>query len=186
VSRRRPRWLLDAERVDVAIYAAVAATPTPSLDRGMSALTRAADRSGVWIASAAVMALARGPLGRRAAVTGLASTAVTSAVVNLAVKPLARRRRPDVVALGVPLARQVRMPASRSLPSGHAASAFAFATGAGHVLGPEGAPLRGLAALVAYSRIHTGVHFPGDVVAGSLIGTVCAQAVTQALDRRRG
>jgi hypothetical protein len=29
VSRRRPRWLLDAERVDVAIYAAVAATPTP-------------------------------------------------------------------------------------------------------------------------------------------------------------
>ena len=171
MSRRRPRWLLDAERVDVAIYAAVAATPTPSLDRGMSALTRAADRSGVWIASATVMALTRGPLGRRAALTGLASTAVTSAVVNLAVKPLAR---------------QVRMPTSRSLPSGHAASAFAFATGAGHVLGPEGAPLRGLAALVAYSRIHTGVHFPGDVVAGSLIGTVCAQAVTQALDRRRG
>ena len=186
MSPRRPPWLLDAERVDVAVYAAVAATPTPSLDRAMSALTRAADRSGVWLASAAVLAVARGERGRRAAVAGLASTALSSAVVNLAVKPLARRRRPDPVALQVPLARQVPMPTSRSLPSGHSASAFAFATGAGHVLGPEGAVLRGLAALVAYSRIHTGVHFPGDVVAGSLIGTVCAQAVTQALDRRRG
>jgi undecaprenyl-diphosphatase len=109
---------------------------------------------------------------------------VASGVVNLFVKPLARRRRPDPVALRVPLARQVPMPSSRSLPSGHAASAFAFATGAGHVLRADGAVLRGLAAVVAYSRVHTGVHFPGDVVVGSLLGTVCAQAATEALDRR--
>lgn len=185
MSRRRPSWLVDAERVDVAVYAAVAATPTPSLDRGMSALSRAADRSGLWIAAAAAMAVTRGPRGRRAAVEGLASTAVTSAAVNLVAKPLARRRRPDPVALRVPLARQGAMPTSRSLPSGHAASAFAFATGAGHVLRAEGAALRGLAALVAYSRVHTGVHFPADVVLGSLIGTVCAQAATHALDSRR-
>ena len=183
--RRPPSWLVDAERVDVAVYAAVAATPTPSLDRGMSALSRAADRSGLWIAAAAGMAVARGPGGRRAAANGLASTALASAVVNVVAKPLARRRRPDPVALRVPLARQVPMPTSRSLPSGHAASAFAFATGAGHALRAEGAALRGLAALVAYSRIHVGVHFPADVVVGSLIGTVCAQAATHALDRRR-
>ena len=184
MSRRRPTWLLDAERVDVAVYAAIAGTPTPALDRGLSALTRTADRSGLWLASAAAMAVARGAPGRRAAVSGLASIALASGVVNLVAKPLARRRRPDRVALRVPLARQVRMPTSRSLPSGHAASAFAFATGAGHVLDAEGAVLRALAATVAYSRIHTGVHFPGDVVAGSLIGTVCAQATTRALDRR--
>ena len=46
-------------------------------------------------------------------------------------------------------------------------------------------PLRGLAALVAYSRVHTGVHYPGDVVVGSLIGTALAQITTHALDRRR-
>ena len=39
------------------------------------------------------------------------------------------------------------------------------------------APLHALAAGVAYSRVHTGVHYPGDVVAGSLIGVVTGAAV---------
>jgi undecaprenyl-diphosphatase len=184
--RRRPGWLEDAERVDLALYAAVAATPTPSLDRGMSALSGAADRSRLWLGCAAVMAAARGSRGRRAAGAGLASIAVASGFVNVVVKPLARRRRPDRALQDVPLARQVPMPGSRSLPSGHAASAFAFATGVAHVLPREGAALRALAALVAYSRVHTGVHFPGDVVIGSLLGTVCAEAATRAIDRRLG
>jgi undecaprenyl-diphosphatase len=182
--RRRPAWLLDAERVDTALYAAVAATPTPSLDRGMHALTRAADRSRLWIGSAALLAATRGDRGRRAAAAGLASVAVASGVVNLAVKPLARRRRPDRVLHAVPVARHVPMPASRSLPSGHAASAFAFATGIAYVLPREGAAVRALATVVAYSRVHTGVHFPGDVVIGSVLGTACAQAA-YALHARR-
>ena len=41
-------------------------------------------------------------------------------------------------------------------------------------------PLRALAALVAYSRVHTGVHYPGDVLAGALIGTTLAQVTTHA------
>ena len=76
------------------------------------------------------------------------------------------------------------MPSSTSFPSGHSAAAFAFATGVGHVLPPAAIPLRGLAALVAYSRVHTGVHYPGDVVAGALMGTLLAQLTTHALDRR--
>ena len=84
----------------------------------------------------------------------------------------------------VPLARHVPMPSTTSFPSGHAAAAFAFATGVGHVLPPAAIPLRGLAALVAYSRVHSGVHYPGDVVAGALIGTTLAQMTARALDRR--
>ena len=38
-------------------------------------------------------------------------------------------------------------------------------------------PLRLLAALVAYSRVHTGVHYPGDVVVGALIGGAAGTAV---------
>jgi undecaprenyl-diphosphatase len=76
------------------------------------------------------------------------------------------------------------MPSSTSFPSGHAAAAFAFATGVGHVLPAAAIPLRGLAALVGYSRVHTGVHYPGDVVAGALMGTALAQFTTHALDRR--
>jgi undecaprenyl-diphosphatase len=185
VSARRPPWLLDAERVDHAIYAAVAATPTPSLDRGMSALSHTADRSALWLGVSAALVATRGARGREAARDGLVSIALASAVVNLVFKPIGRRHRPDRIAAGVPVERYVAMPTSRSWPSGHSASAFAYATGAGHVLHREGAALRVLATLVAYSRVHTGVHFPADVVVGSLIGTVCAQTATRALDRRR-
>jgi undecaprenyl-diphosphatase len=181
----RPSWLLDAERLDVAIYAAIARTSTPSLDRGLGALSRAADYSRLSIASAALLALTGGRSGRRAAAYGLASVGVTATLVNLAVKPLGRRRRPDRLVENVPVARHVKMPASTSFPSGHSAAAFAFATGVGQVLPPASVPLRALAAVVAYSRVHTGVHYPGDVVAGALIGSALAQATTQALERRR-
>jgi len=181
---RIARWLDDAERVDVAIYAAIAQTPTPALDRAMARLSRAADYSRLSLISAAVLSAGAGRRGRRAAASGLASVAVTATVVNLDLKPFGRRRRPDRATAQVPVARQVRMPASTSFPSGHSAAAFAFATGVGQVLPPVAIPLRGLAALVAYSRVHTGVHYPGDVVAGALTGTVLAQLTTHALDRR--
>ena len=177
------RWLEDAERLDVALYAAIAQTPTPALDRAMARLSRAADRSRLSLAAAALLAATGGRQGRRAAAMGLASVAVTSGLVNLGMKPLGRRRRPDRAARQVPVARHVRMPSTTSFPSGHSAAAFAFATGVGDVLPPAAIPLRGLAAVVAYSRVHTGVHFPGDVVAGALIGTALAQLTTHSLER---
>jgi membrane-associated phospholipid phosphatase len=174
----------DARRLDVAVYAAIAATPTPALDREMRRLSRAADHSKLSFASAALLALTGGSRGRRAAVMGLASVGVASAAVNVVIKPLGMRRRPDRVAESVPLARQVPMPSSSSFPSGHSAAAFAFATGVGDALPQAAAPLRALAAAVAYSRVHTGVHYPGDVLAGSLLGSVLAQVTTGAIERR--
>ena len=183
-SPRLGRWLDEAERLDVAVYAAIAHTSTPAIDRAMSRLSRAADYSRLSLASAAVLAVAGGRDGRRAAVIGLASVAVTATVANLIAKPLGRRRRPDRAAQEVPLARQVRMPVSSSFPSGHTAAAFAFATGVARVSPAAAAPLRALAALVAYSRVHTGVHYPGDVAAGSLLGIVLAEVTARSLDRR--
>ena len=176
------RWLDEAERLDVGIYAAIARTPTPAIDRAMSSLSRAADYSRLSLASAATLAAAGGRDGRRAAVIGLASVAVTATVANLVAKPLGRRRRPDRIAQEVPLARQVRMPVSSSFPSGHSAAAFAFATGVARVSPLVAAPLFGLATLVAYSRIHTGVHYPSDVIAGSLLGIALAESTARALD----
>ena len=176
-------WLEDAQRLDVAVYAAIARTPSPSLDRAMSRLSRAADYSRLSLASAAALVAFGGREGRRAAVSGLASVAATSAIVNLVLKPVSRRRRPDRIAQEVPVARHVRMPVSRSFPSGHAAAAFAFAYGVGRVSPVAGLPLRGLATVVAYSRVHTGVHYPGDVIAGALTGVTLEEATGRALEQ---
>lgn len=183
VASPRLGWLRDAERIDLAVYAAIARTPTPALDAAMTRLTRAADYSQLSLAAAAVLAVAGGRRGRRAARSGLASVGVTAAVANLVLKPLGGRRRPDRVADQVPVARQARMPASTSFPSGHSATAFAFATGVGRVFPAPSIPLQGLAVLVAYSRVHTGVHYPGDVLAGALAGTILARLTAYALDR---
>jgi undecaprenyl-diphosphatase len=180
---RMRQWLADAGRVDQAVYSAIASTPTPGLDVGMGRLSQSANRSRLWIVTAGVMAATGGRSGRRAAVQGLACIAVTSAVVNLGVKQVGRRSRPDREGAGVPEARHVTMPTSLSFPSGHSASAFAFATGVAHRLPVAAVPLHGLAGAVAYSRVHTGVHFPGDVVVGSMIGTVVAQLTLRATDR---
>lgn len=178
--------LSEAERIDRAVYRAVAATPTPRLDATMRRLTEAANHSKLSIASSILLAAVGGETGRRAAKTGLVCVATTSAVVNLAVKPLARRHRPNRTEGGVPEARHVEMPMSASFPSGHTAAAFAFASGAGQVAPFASVPLHGLAALVGYSRVHTGVHYPGDVVAGALIGAVIADLAAAVLTRRSG
>jgi membrane-associated phospholipid phosphatase len=175
--------LLEAERVDAAVYEAVTQTPTPSLDAGMRRLTQAANYSRLSLGSAVVLAASRGSTGRRAAVRGLASVALSSAVANLVIKPLGERRRPDPS--GMRRSRRAPMPGSSSFPSGHSASAFAFATGVASLLPCEAVPLRGLAALVAYSRVHTGVHYPGDVIAGAFLGTTVAQIACRTFDRQR-
>jgi membrane-associated phospholipid phosphatase len=164
--------------LDNAVYGAIAQTPTPTLDRALRRLSGAADHSKLWLATAAGLALAGGPEGRRAAVNGLASVGLTSAVVNVAMKPLHRRRRPDRVTHNVPVGRHVTMPLSHSFPSGHAASAFAFANGVASVMPQAGIPLGGMATAVAYSRVHTGVHFPLDVVVGSVTGAALSPLAT--------
>jgi membrane-associated phospholipid phosphatase len=181
--RRTVARLRELGAVDRAIYAAVAATPTRSLDEPLRRLSHAADNSGLWLAIAAGLAAVAGGAGRRAAARGAAAIGVTSALVNLAGKATWSRQRPDRVAAGVPAGRNVPMPASTSFPSGHAASGFAFAAAIGRDQPWLGLPLRFLAAAVAYSRVHTGVHYPGDIVIGSLIGEGTGQAVAGLIDR---
>jgi membrane-associated phospholipid phosphatase len=178
-------WFDEIDRLDRAVYEAIARTPTPRLDRSMRAVSMAADHSKLSLAAAAGLAVAGGPGGRRAATRGLVSVAATAAIVNVLIKPLLRRRRPDRASASVPPTRMVDMPRSRSFPSGHTAAAFAFATGAGRVLPWTAPPLGALGALVGYSRVHTGVHYPIDVIAGSVFGVTLAEATGLWLDQRR-
>src|SRR6185437_105337 len=75
------------------------------------------------------------------------------------------------------------MPMTRSFPSGHSASGFAFAASVGRDLPALALPLRLLAGAVAYSRVHTGVHYPSDALIGSIIGAGAAEAVDGLVSR---
>ncbi|MDX3410727.1 phosphatase PAP2 family protein, partial [Streptomyces sp. ME02-6977A] len=111
---------------------------------------------------------------------GVGAIAVASASANLLGKRLVHRARPDREAARVTVDRYVPMPASASFPSGHTAAAVAFATAVGVVLPEAAVPLGALASAVGYSRVHTGVHYPGDVAAGAVLGIASAAAALAA------
>jgi membrane-associated phospholipid phosphatase len=165
-------------QVDLAVYRAIAGSATPLLDRPMRRLSAAANWSRLWLVVGGAMAVAGGPAGRRAAGAGLVALAVDAAVVvNIGLKVAARRGRPDRDSAGVPTARRVPMPASTSFPSGHSASGFAFTNAVAHTLPAAAGPLGLLASAVGYARVHTGVHYPGDVIIGAVVGTAIGEAV---------
>jgi membrane-associated phospholipid phosphatase len=172
--------LVELGRADRAVYRAVAGFSTPALDRPLRMISDAANHSKPWFVTAAALAVFGGPQGRLAAIAGVASIGVTSLAVNQPMKLARRRVRPDRLDLGVPESRWVPMPTSTSFPSGHSASAAAFAVSVGHLLPGIRWPLRAAAATVAFSRVYTGVHYPGDVLVGVATGAVLG-AVTSRL-----
>ncbi|MFC6240144.1 phosphatase PAP2 family protein [Knoellia sp. GCM10027112] len=170
-------------RCDRALYRYVAQLQTPLFDQPLRRLSDFADFSKPWFLVAGTLALRGGPPGRRAALTGLAAVGTTSLVVNQPMKMAGARRRPDRVGLGVPPHRWVRMPSSTSFPSGHSASAVAFAVAVGDVLPALRWPLRAAASVVAFSRVYTGVHYPSDVLVGVATGALLGRLVSRAARR---
>ena len=159
--------------LDAAVFSAVASTPSPVLDRWMPRLTNAADHSGLWLAIAGGLYVTRRSRARRGALRGVITLGATSLIANQLAKRLHHRVRP-VRAL-VPMGRlSRRAPSSSSFPSGHSASAAAFAAGVAAELPAAGVPLGLLAGLVGFSRVATGAHYPSDVAAGFVLGSTVA------------
>ncbi|WP_084958492.1 bifunctional phosphatase PAP2/diacylglycerol kinase family protein [Thermoactinospora rubra] len=157
-------------RLDKKLFAAVAEAHLPGLERVLPQLSRAADNALLWTGAAGVFALSGRRRMRRAATRGMLAISLASPLVNLVGKQVFKRERP---AARPPVARVLRMPLSASFPSGHSASAAAFATAVALEAPPRVAvPVALLASAVCFSRVYTGVHYPGDVLAGAAIGVV--------------
>ena len=169
--------------LDSAMYRVVAGMSTPQLDGPLRRLSDFANFSKPWFLIAGLLGLFGGANGRRAALTGVTAIGLASFVVNQPMKLVGERHRPDRTQLGVPESRWVSMPSSTSFPSGHSASAAAFATSVGDMLPALRLPLRMAAAAVMFSRVYTGVHYPGDVIAGAAAG-VLAGRMTSTIVRR--
>jgi diacylglycerol kinase family enzyme/membrane-associated phospholipid phosphatase len=163
-------------RVDHELVRRTAAIPPSAVDDGLKRLTRTANHSLLWFAVAAVLASRKGA-ARRAGLRGVAAIGGASLTTNALAKPLLPRRRPawEDVLVGRRLRRDER-PSSSSFPSGHAASATAFTTAVTMECPAIGLAVAPVAAAVAYSRLHTGVHYPSDVIAGMLMGSGIALA----------
>ncbi|MFF4650664.1 bifunctional phosphatase PAP2/diacylglycerol kinase family protein [Streptomyces sp. NPDC001380] len=141
-------------------------------------LSRAADHGVLWMGAAAALGVVGTRSARRAALRGIGSLAVASLATNTAAKWAARRTRPGIGP--VPLMRRLsRQPLSSSFPSGHSASAVAFATAVALEAPRYGAVLAPVAAAVAASRVYVGVHYPGDVLAGCALGMGAAALTTR-------
>lgn len=119
------------------------------------------------------------PRTRRAGMCSLCAMALGLLCNNIILKNLVQRQRPWLVIDGLlPLAPP---PDPNSFPSGHTCAAFAAAVSWLYTLPRPWMRRAGiaLAVLMGFSRLYVGVHFPTDVLAGGLIGTLCAQAVRQ-------
>lgn len=166
--KRLERTFRQVGKGDRAVMRRSAALPRTRADGVLTALSRGANKSRLWWGVAAVLAVRKGP-ARRGALRGVAAVAGASALANLVAKPVFPRRRPAEDE--VPEHRRLRnRPVSSSFPSGHSASAAAFVTAVAMESPRAGLALVPIAGAVAYSRVHTGVHWPSDVAAGVALG----------------
>ena len=179
----RRGWREDMRRLDLAVYAAVAATPTPTLDRFFGRVSAAADRSRIWLAHGrracggrrwprprrrcGRCGLHRSDVGRRQprAQTARRSAPAQPRHLRHPRRPSGRDAAEHVVPFG---ACGIRVCLRDRRRLRHAGSWLAASCAA---------------AVVAYSRVHTGVHYPADVVVGSVTGAALGQ-VAVALRRR--
>ena len=153
----------------------------PALDPCMIFLVRINDYGAIWLVLLGVLAALGGNTGRWAALTGLAALVVGLAFSEV-LKSLVMQPRPFVSLPDVRLL--VSPPNSYSFPSVNATYAFAASSGASltawGLLGRLPVWSWGFLALavaVSYSRVYVGVHYPGDVLGGAIIGMSIAWLV---------
>lgn len=161
--------------MDTALFSAVNGAHAPWLDGVMLAVTWLGHFPGVWLVAAfALLAL---PRFRAAAFRMCLAVALAQWMTSAVVKPLVDRPRPYVARVAAARTIERSPSESASFPSGHAATSAAGALAGARVVPGAGPALWALATAIAYSRIYVGVHYPSDVVAGALLGVLCALLV---------
>lgn len=118
---------------------------------------------------------------RRAGIYTLCAMAVGMIFTNLTLKPLIARTRPWVA---IPeLTALIVENDPLSFPSGHTCAAFASAVTLCWALPKKYRSFKiailFLAVFMGFSRLYVGVHYPSDVLAGAIVGTISSQIVYQ-------
>ena len=153
------------------------------LDPVVSFYTKLGDAGLLWVALSLAM-LFHKPT-RRAGALALCALVLGLIVTNLTIKPLISRPRPW---LDWPIVPLVAEKDPNSFPSGHTCAAFAAAMSWVRTLTRKGERIfvAVLAVLMGLSRLYVGVHYPSDVLAGALIGSLCAWIAWRAFQAWEG
>ena len=153
------------------------------LDSVMLFLTSLGDKGRLWIALGVLFLLLGFWEGkwRARGLLVLLSLAANALLCNLLLKPLVGRTRPYVL-----FDYDILIPrlGDSSFPSGHTSASFAAATAIYAINRRWGIAAYILAALIGFSRLHLGVHFPTDVLAGAILGVLAAKAVQVLLEKK--
>ena len=109
----------------------------------------------------------------------VAATSITTSLLNALFKYAVQRDRPPTVILDPkPL---MEVPTTSSFPSGHTSTSFACAYVISRLAPRLTIPVFVLAALIGFSRVYVGVHYPLDVIAGAIFGLIVARALLMLL-----
>jgi membrane-associated phospholipid phosphatase len=154
-----------AAAADLALYRAVRSRArSPATIRWVRGYSRLGEHAAVWLlAGAGGMAF---DAGRRRRWLRATSCIVLTYGASTSIKLAVRRRRPAVADLPALMG----TPTGLSFPSTHAASSFAAARAFSALV--PGRPLAAAAASMALTRLYLGVHYPSDIAAGAVLGTV--------------
>lgn len=120
---------------------------------------------------------------RRTTLYLLGAVVVTNLLVGFFKWLFGRVRPCDALAWCEPIL--LASPGGDSFPSGHAAGGFVFAGFIAVVAPRYAVPAMIYGALVAWSRCVLGVHYPMDVLAGSVLGCVVGVLFARSLRKRR-
>lgn len=142
------------------------------------AITALGDAGLFWIGLSALLLIPKRT--RWAGVCGLLSMGLGFLISNLLLKNLIARIRPyDLEQALIPL---ITRPTDYSFPSGHTTASFACALSLFRTLPRRyGAAAVVLAALIAFSRLYVGVHYPTDILGGLAVAAVSSWVVCRAV-----
>ena len=160
-------WILEADQT---VLFWIRSLHTGWLDGLMIFFTKLGDFGMVWLAAGGLLLCFK--RYRRFGVLLLLCLAAGYLFGDLLLKNAVARPRPFAVFPDMELL--IPPPHGYSFPSGHALSAFSSAAVLFLADRRFGFPAWGLASMIAFSRPYLFVHYPGDVLAGAVLGALLA------------